>query len=63
MRVQVFPRFRGSLLHPFGNTFSVAVSATSLLQFPVAPSLLRIFAGSKEIGRSFGSDVEDEVVL
>ena len=34
--------------------------ATSSLQFPVAPS---IFAGSKEIDRSCGSDFEDEAVV
>ena len=42
---------------------SLQFSATSSLQFPVPPSLLRLFAGSKEIDGSCGGDVEDEVVV
>ena len=42
---------------------SLQFPATSSLQFPVAPSLLRVFAGSKEIDGSCGGDVEDEVVV
>ena len=45
------------------GTPSLQVPATSSLQFPVAPTLLRVFAGSKEIDRSCGGDVEDEVVV
>ena len=37
--------------------------ATPSLQFPAGPSLLRVFAGSKETGRSCGGDVEDDAVV
>ena len=37
--------------------------ATSSPEFPVAPLLLREFAGSKGTDRSFGGDVEEEVVV
>ena len=36
--------------------------ATPSLQFPVAPSSLRIFAGCIEIDRFCGGDVEEKVV-
>ena len=45
------------------GTPSLECPATSSPQFPVAPSLLRVFAGSKERHRSCGDDVEDEVVV
>ena len=37
--------------------------ATPSLQFLLAPSLLRVFAGSRETDRSCGGHVEDEVVV
>ena len=37
--------------------------ATSLPQFPLSPSLLRVLVGSKEKDRSCGADVNSMIVL
>ena len=51
------------VLQPFGNTLPVAVLRNSFATVLCSFLLLRVFAGSTEIDRSCGGDVEEEVVV